>query len=600
MNFSSKPESKKPIDSDPGFNEGTDRIANPIDLSINPDYIKLLEHYQLAEFNKCAEVLDKLEKLYPEHPGLINFKDDLQLKLSLKNMLISTEKEEKRKKKKTIRNMIVFAVTSLFIVVIVFYFSYNYFNKNVAVKQQEDEAALIASLEYQAEQLLLGGQPQPAVDIIERIRSINPGYENLPELVTWADDLLRLEDNYQTALNLISENKNSEALAILNEIESEQPRMWDVLQQITSIEISFQIAKYLEEGNTDYQAGKWDTVIIAYENALNLDSELDDPLMNEQLLKAYLNRIISMLDNEKTSTEDIENAEEYYRKAVAMTSQSKEFASERENLQKAGSDLLKLKYTQIAKDILADKNQTVTSIAKALSYMRKAANIEPENTALSLDLKNAEYYQIAFTNFIRMNWEQVIDILNQIPSANSNYASGNTSEILFNAYYELGKQYSSVGLYLDAIDKFEQAEILAWSDSRNLIKLFQVQVMIGDTYGKINDYKSAVSYYQYALNAIQVNKRLGNYPAIATQLAEANFLSIYGKYEDGFKSFQEVLRGIDFIYSVSEIEISDGVCLAFFATENLSTVDAILTANNLPISMVITLGRKLKVPMIED
>ena len=600
MNFSSKPESKKPIDSDPGFNEGTDRIANPIDLSINPDYIKLLEHYQLAEFNKCAEVLDKLEKLYPEHPGLINFKDDLQLKLSLKNMLISTEKEEKRKKKKTIRNMIVFAVISLFIVVIVFYFSYNYFNKNVAVKQQEDEAALIASLEYQAEQLLLGGQPQPAVDIIERIRSINPGYENLPELVTWADDLLRLEDNYQTALNLISENKNSEALAILNEIESEQPRMWDVLQQITSIETSFQIAKYLEEGNTDYQAGKWDTVIIAYENALNLDSELDDPLMNEQLLKAYLNRIISMLDNEKTSTEDIENAEEYYRKAVAMTSQSKAFASERENLQKAGSNLLELKYTQIAKDILADKNQTVTSIAKALSYMRKAANIEPENTALSLDLKNAEYYQIAFTNFIRMNWEQVIDILNQIPSANSNYASGNTSEILFNAYYELGKQYSSVGLYLDAIDKFEQAEILAWSDSRNLIKLFQVQVMIGDTYGKINDYKSAVSYYQYALNAIQVNKRLGNYPAIATQLAEANFLSIYGKYEDGFKSFQEVLRGIDFIYSVSEIEISDGVCLAFFASENLSTVDAILTANNLPISMVITLGRKLKVPMIED
>ncbi|HUV28612.1 MAG TPA: hypothetical protein VMW34_14735, partial [Anaerolineales bacterium] len=419
-------------------------------------------------------------------------------------------------------------------------------------------------------------------------------------LVTWADDLLRLEDNYQTALNLISENKNSAALAILNEIESEQPRMWDVLQQITSIETSFQIAKYLEEGNTDYQAGKWDTVIIAYENALNLDSELDDPLMNEQLLKAYLNRIISMLDNEKTSTEDIENAEEYYRKAVAMTSQSKAFTSERENLQKAGSNLLELKYTQIAKDILADKNQTVTSIAKALSYMRKAANIEPENTALSLDLKNAEYYQIAFTNFIRMNWEQVIDILNQIPSANSNYASGNTSEILFNAYYELGKQYSSVGLYLDAIDKFEQAEILAWSDSRNLIKLFQVQVMIGDTYGKINDYKSAVSYYQYALNAIQVNKRLGNYPAIATQLAEANFLSIYGKYEDGFKSFQEVLRGIDFIYSVSEIEISDGVCLAFFATENLSTVDAILTANNLPISMVITLGLKLKVPMIED
>jgi len=80
MTLSSKPESKKPKDSDPGINERTDRITNPIDLSIIPDYIKLLEHYQLAEFNKCAEVLDKLEKQYPEHPGLINFKDDLQLK----------------------------------------------------------------------------------------------------------------------------------------------------------------------------------------------------------------------------------------------------------------------------------------------------------------------------------------------------------------------------------------------------------------------------------------------------------------------------------------------------------------------------------------
>jgi tetratricopeptide (TPR) repeat protein len=595
MTFSSKPK-----DSDPGINERTDRITNPIDLSIIPDYIKLLEHYQLAEFNKCAEVLDKLEKQYPEHPGLINFKDDLQLKLSLKNMLISTEKEENLKKKKTIRNMIVFAVTSLFIVVVIFYFSYIYFNKNVAIKQQEDEATLIASLEYQAEQLLLGGQPQPAADIIERIRSINPGYENIPELVTWADDLLRLEDNYQTALNFISENKNSEALAILNEIESEQPRMWDVLQKITSIETSFQIAKYMEEGNTAFQVGKWDTVIVAYENALNLDSELDNPLMNGQLLKAYLNRIISMLDNEKTSTEDIENAEEYYRKAVAMTSQSKAFASERENLQKASSDLLELKYTQIAKDILADKNQTVTSIAKALSYMRKAANIEPENIALSLDLKNAEYYQIAYKNFIRMNWEQVIDILNQIPSANSNYANENASELLFNAYYELGKQYSSVGLYLDAINNFEQAEILAWPDSGNLIKLFQVQVILGDMYGKLKDYENAVSYYQYALNAIQVNKRLKNFPAITTKLAEANFSAVYGNYEDGFKAFQEVLRDIDGIYSESEIEISDGVCLAFFASENLSTVDAILTANNLPISMVMTLGRKLKVPMIEN
>ena len=198
-----------------------------------------------------------------------------------------------------------------------------------------------------------------------------------------------------------------------------------------------------------------------------------------------------------------------------------------------------------------------------------------------------------------MNWDQVITNLNQIPSVDSGYANGNASLLLFNAYYELGKQYASVGLYLDAINQFEQAEILAWYDSGNLLKLFQVQAALGDTNGKLNDYEAAVSYYQYALNAIQINKRLAKFPAIAPKLAEANIFSAYGNYEDAFMAYQEVLEDIDVIYSVSEIEIDDGICLAFFASENVSTVDAILEANNLPKSMTITLGRELKVPMIE-
>lgn len=599
MTTSSKPEFKKHKDSDTDSNEKTGRIANPIDLSSDPDYTKLLEHYQHAEFIKCKEVLDKLEKQYPENLGLLKFKGDLQMKLSFKNMAISVKEEEKRKKKKVILNLSVFAVIGILIVMIVFFFSYYYLNDNVTAKQLEDETALLTSLNYQTEQLLLAGQPQPAAEIVERIKTIDPEFVNLPELISRTDDLLRLEDNYQTALNLITENKNNEALVILNEIEAEKPNFWDVNQQIASIETSLQIADYMEEGNAAYQVEKWDQVVSAYENALILDPELDDPLMNEQLLRGYLNVIINMLENENTSIEDVENAEEYYRRAVAIAPQSKAFASERGNLQKASSNLIELKFTQIAKASLGDKNQTATSVAKAVSYMRKAANIQPEDTALNLDLKKAENYQIAFKDFIEMNWEQAITNLNQISSKDSNYANGNANLLLFEAYYALGKQYYSVGLYLDAVNKLEQAEILAWYDSGNLIKLFQVQVLLGDTIGKINDYENAVSYYKYALNAIQVNKRLKNFPAIATKLAAANVLAAYGDYEEAFNAFQEVLKGIDVIYSISELEISDGVCLAFFANENLSTVDAVLEANDLPINMTITYGRKLKVPIIE-
>jgi hypothetical protein len=59
-----------------------------------------------------------------------------------------------------------------------------------------------------------------------------------------------------------------------------------------------------------------------------------------------------------------------------------------------------------------------------------------------------------------------------------------------------------------------------------------------------------------------------------------------------------ILKDINVVYSISEIDISDGVCLAFFANENLSTVDAVINANNLPKDMVVSFGRKLKVPII--
>ena len=83
--------------------------------------------------------------------------------------------------------------------------------------------------------------------------TINPEFEGLPELKSQTDNLLRMETDYQTALNLVSENKNNEALIILKQIENEKPGMWDVSHQIELIEISIQIAKYMEEGNAAYQ-----------------------------------------------------------------------------------------------------------------------------------------------------------------------------------------------------------------------------------------------------------------------------------------------------------------------------------------------------------
>jgi tetratricopeptide (TPR) repeat protein len=598
MMTSSTPGFENPNISDPEFNEMSDKVTNLVDLSIDPNYLKLIDLYERAEFSDCLIELAELEKRYPGYPELIKFKDDLHMRLSLKTMAVTDKKREKQHKRKATLNLGVFAIVGTLFMLIAFFFSYYYLTINEKAKQLENETAQLTALNDQAEQLLLAGQPKPVVEIIARIMAINPDFENATKLTERTADLLQLEVLYQEALDLIKENKNIEALVILEEIEAEKPGMWDVSQQIASIETSIQIAAYLDEGSAAYQAENWGEVVSAYENALKLDPALADPLMKEQLLRGYLNMIISMLQNDNASITDIENAEQYYRRAVALIPQNKDFAMERGNLQEVSSNMLNLKYSQTAQAMLEDRDQTFSSISKAVSYLNKAANFDPNNTALQTDLKNAELYQVAFQNFAEMNWVSAVTNLNQLLSADPNYANGNARILLFEAYYALGKQYFSAGTYQDARVSLEQAEILAKEDSENLMKLFQVQLLLGDTIGKMEAYMNAVSYYQHALDAIQVTPILEKHPTITVNISQANDLAINGNYQEAFIAYQEALKDINIIYTISEREIHDGVCLAFFANDNLSTVDAVLSANDLPMTMVITFGRNLKVPML--
>jgi len=578
--------------------EETRPTSDSVDISTDPDYQKLLELYEKGKFNLCGMVLDKLESRYPRHPELQKVRDDLDLRMSAKNIAVKMEKGEKKEKRTITLKMSVFAVVGTLVVMVAFFFSYFFFFRETTSEQTVVENTQITSLENQAEQLLNIGRPQTAAEIIERIREIDPQYENLPSLTERAEAMLALEAKYLTALELVEEGNTAEALILFKEIEAEEPGMWDVGQQIKLIEADAQIDAFLAQGNAAYQAGHWAEVIMAYESALALDPNLNDPLMKEQLLNSYLNRIISMLQNEDTTVEDIESAEGYYRKAVALVPQSQEFASEREDLQEVSSDLLALKFTQVAREYLRDKDQTRNSIAQAVSYLRRASNIKPENTNLKLELESAETYQSGFRNFVDKDWVQSIENLETVTSDNQNFAGGNAKILLFEAYVALGKQYYASSLFQDALGYFEQAELQTWEDEDNLMKLFQVQVLIGDTLEKLQEYENAVSYYDYALNAIGAADKLVDFPALEEDYSEAVSLAEDEAYEGAILAFQEVIDGIDVIYSISEAVIGDGVCLALFAAENLSTMDAIIDANDLPEDPVITFGQNLNVPVI--
>lgn len=569
------------------------------DVSTDPEYQKLAEYYQKAEFNKCNELLAILLKRYPEDPKLLEFEKDLEMQLSLRNInQIYSIKEKEQKKKTTIR-MSALTIAAIVFVVLVFIGSFWILSREIISQRQRNNAIQLASLEGQAVELLNSGQPQIAAGLIEKMRAIDPSYGSLPDLSDRANLLMQLESTYQTARGLMDQGDYKGALMLFNEIDTTQPGLWDVSQQKSKSETMIQVAALMQAGNDAYQAGKWSEVIMAYESALELDHQLNDPIMKEQLLNGYLRRIIEMLENDSTSVEDIEKAEQYYRKATAMIPQSKAFASERENLQKVSSSLLQLKFTQTARALLEENNQSITSISKAVSYLNKAVNLDPNNAQLKTDLRNASLYQIAFRYYLDMNWGLAISNLNQLMAVNQNYANGNAKLLLYEAYYSLGAQYYSVGVYQDARSNLEQAEILAYDQTNNRLKLFQVQMMLGDTIAKMGDYANAVSYYQYALNTVGAYNRASADTNLSTQLVEAEILAAAGNMQEAANYYYQIHQGISNIYTITEVEAPDGVCLAFFAYENHSTSDAIIEVNNLPKSAIITFGREIKVPTLD-
>lgn len=605
MTTSSTPDKENPANSLPGVSESTGHRPDPAELPKDPDYLYLLELYQQAKFKDCQETLERLESRYPNHPTLLKFKQELEMKLSVKSMSATIAAGEKRLKRKATIKLGLFAVIATLVILIAFFLSSILFIGDLDIPPivdlaAEEQASQLNQYYLQAQQLLQVGQPQPAAEIIEKIREIDPDFPSLVDLGARTEDLLELEAQYQAGLDLLAENNYDQALEVFQGIEAQQPGLWDVSKQITAVETAKQIAQYLQEGNAAFEAGNWSQVISTYETVLRLDPNVDNPLMKEQLLNAYLNQIITMLEKADTSLEEIQQAEGYYRKAMALIPQNRAYITERGNLQEVSRDLLFVKFTQIAKDNLEDKNQTAASINLAVNYLRKASELKPENTAVQQDLQKAEAYRTGFSQFVNLNWIGAITSFEQIITTDPTFADGNAAILLFESYTAIARRYFATSVFPDALSYLEKAEFLVWGDDQNLANLFQTQVFIGDTLGKMGDYENAVSYYQYALNAIQALAKVQNFPAISTRLVAAETAAANEDYESAFRAFQDVLKSIDAVYTIQEIEVNGGVCLALFANANMSTLDLVLEANELPRNMIIARGRVLQVPTIEN
>lgn len=564
----------------------------------DPQFTEFIEAYQKGEWERSKELLDGLVTRHPDIELFREYSKDLEVQLSLRDISLKHTTEQKKQTIKQTARISIFTLALIFFILVIFTGIFILISNKFGAQQKEQDQIQLKSLSAQAGELLLSGQPGPALLVIEKIKQLDPDYEFLKTLTDEASLLGELETKYQSGLELIDSGNFTEALTIFSEIEQARPGLWDVPRQLKNAEDQISIEALFQAARKAYDESDWAAVIENYEAALTINPKLEDGLMKEQLLNGYLRAIIQMLENDSTTIEDIENAEDYYRKAVAMIPQSRAFTSERENLREVSSNLLVLKYSQTASILLTESTQTVNSIGKAVSYLSRASNLSPNDQNLKNELANAQLYQIGLQNFVNMDWGTAIDNLTRLVTADKKYADGKASILLYEAHAARGRQYYSVGLYLDARRNFEAAEIIAWERPDNPFKLFDIQTWLGATLGKVDDYTNAISYYKYAFDSINIYPHLGVNSDFAQLFYSAEGEASAGNNRLAYEKYAEAMTHIADVYTMNEVKVPDGACLAFVADDNKSTISAIQNLNHLSKNVTVTFSQELQVPTI--
>jgi tetratricopeptide (TPR) repeat protein len=561
------------------------------DLIADPAYQELLNYYQRADWAQSTLVVNELLVKYPGKQKLLDLKADVDVRLILSK---GSQKKAKAKLKKTVLS--VFAIVGLAAAIILGSFFLvkqaisNYQTSLQAEQekiQQEAVAATSAAqkeniklLEDQARSSLQSNKPDVTLGILARLEAIDPNNQSLSDLRSKANAQLGLVVLYDNAMQDITQQKYVEARIILEQIKTINPLFRDVDYQIEVIDKRQKNAQLLVDADRSYQQKKWKDTIQLYEQALALDASVNSLTVKDQMLISYLQCIVESLSKENPSIEELTTSGKYYQKAIALIPQNPNYLVEREDLQRLSLDLLVSRNYQVAKVLMQDPNQTLVSISSAIKYLIIASNLNPTDQTLQSELTKAQLYQTALQNFNAAKWTEAIKGFESLAKFDNSYPNGMGPVLLYEAYMGLGQKLFNGGFYMDARTNFEQAELLAWQQPTNKMRLFFVEIDLGYTIGKLENYKDAVSYFEYSLKAINAFTPGGDTQQFLDASVKASGFIKKGDFLSAYNTYTDVLTHMDKLFSYQVVQAKPGDVLIVIANNYGSTIQAIQKYNS--------------------
>jgi len=577
--------------------------AQSVDAYFNdPTYQSAIKHLQLGEWEAGLNELDQLVTNYPLSHQLRTLRQEMKLRAQIDD----EELEDHGEARKRLRKIWGLRILALVVVLGLLGWAISSYSSWIGQQMQvarQRVAGEVMNMEFavkfrDGQDLLQVGRYSDAKLLFDEIAAKNPDYPGLAQVIGQTDQLLVLDERYNEALAKINLGEMTAAVEILEAIEAEEPFYKDVSARIADIKGQFFLGDIFAQAEKAYQAGDWAQAASQYETlrALNLDYQTE--IVEEHLFESYMNSAVITLSEDNQSLAALEQAETFFRKALALRPQDPVIKLEREQARQSFKERLFRSYVDAAQAALAEKPDSLEALAIADEYYFKALELLPDNAEVLQQRQMSHQYIEAQLDFDKQRWNEVIDKLESLIADDPDYASGTARQTLFEAYIYRGDQGMLTGDYETALSDFQRASVLAEQSDNARLRLFTAQIRVAEAMGALLNYEDAVLLYRSAIDSVELNPEdVAQRPELEAKLRQADNYVLGRSYRSAYRIYREQSKKILFIFPQVMHTVVSGDYLTQIASQYNTTVQAIMAANSLNSAQKITAGQELIIPV---
>ena len=566
---------------------------------------KALSELQTGEWDKGIDELNQLTDDYPDSKDLRSLIDEMKTRSRIDEYEVEENKTLKRKRFTRFAVIAVLAVLAFGLVYLgVSTYSdwmQGQYQMARARIESEAEGLQIAVMYRNGQSFLQSGRTAEALAVFQDIAKLDPEYPGLQTYIEQTEKEIELEERYTGAMQLINLNDLEGALVALEEINALEPFYKDIPLRIEEIRNRFFLADILAQADQAYQEANWVQAASSYETVRAIDQLYLPDEIEERLYESYINAAQSAMRKDTTSFENLQEAESYFNKALALRPRDPATKQERAQLREIFRTTLADTYVSAAKEVLQNQEDSLQAITAAEEYFRKALTLQPQDPEILKQQNLSQRFIGAQNDFGNKNWSEVISSLEYIYSQEPSYAYGTSLQTLYEAYVARGDDFVAFGDYEEALSDYTRAASIAEERDDPGIGLYSTQIKTAEVYGKLGDYENAVFAFEDAMENLPIEEGLlEDYPKIQADLDRANNYTNQRYYRLAFSTYNRAAPQILPLFSSFTYVIQSGEYLTMLANRYNTTIDAIVEANNLNNPKQIEAGQEIIIPGTEN